>query len=335
MAYNPDSQPATISYGATTVSAWTYTPSGQVSASTHYNLDAAGTSQGTVTKAFSYDTQGRPLTTGWTIPGLAGTQTIATTYREAGGTETVTYPGAHTVTTTYDPLEQPNAMVSNQAGTTVAGTAYTADGQVSVITRGGQNWPVTNHALINTRYDYQPWSGRLTGITSNGLDVADAVGDEITRLYRAAYGRNPDPVGYNHSLYQAANATPTANIAQTFAESAEFTTKWAGYVDPWDATPHDVATNTGFMNWAHGHILGWAPAQRTYIGVWIGRLDNGSWTRGQVLSYFANYADALTNPNIGGSRRHHRTGGGHECDRRRGPRPRIPVGPGGEPGQDR
>ena len=230
--YKPNtSLPEDVTFGSSTVASWGHAPSGRLTSSVFNNLDTNGTSRGTVTKTYGYDTRGRMNTTTWAIPGLpGGPQTISYTHQESGAINTATLPNGDVLDYTYNTRGQPTGLTRN--GTVIAdGAMYNARGQLTSVTTGTPSWPVTDHAVFARLADYEDWSARSARTRAVGVDQATDVEDHLTRLYRAVLGRNPDPGGWVYWMTLYATGTPSATIARAFAESVEYTNTWTGYID--------------------------------------------------------------------------------------------------------
>ncbi|GHH66571.1 MULTISPECIES: polymorphic toxin-type HINT domain-containing protein [Streptomyces] len=131
-----------ISSGSDELAAWTWDglniPNGKGQVTSTTSRDTAGNTY--TTKAGSFDTRGRALSSTVTLPtgvsGLAGDYTTSLTYDAADHITKVAYPtagglAAETVTTTYDEYGHPNRLTST-LGTSVYidGTAYDAYGRL-------------------------------------------------------------------------------------------------------------------------------------------------------------------------------------------------------------
>jgi hypothetical protein len=92
----------------------------------------------------------------------------------------------------------------------------------------------------------------------------------LARLYLATFGRYPDYEGLNYYTGQREEARPLHEIANDFVRSREFEARY-GTLD-----------NAQFVEVLFGNVLGHA-SQQDVRGYWVGELDSGRMTRGQVL----------------------------------------------------
>ena len=103
----------------------------------------------------------------------------------------------------------------------------------------------------------------------------------IVRLYFAYFLRIPDYGGLKYWLMSARAGYGLQSISQDFAGSAEFTTRYGGL------------TNDQFITLIYNNILSRAPEP---IGkaYWLGKLNDGSLTRGQVMIGFSESTEYIT-----------------------------------------
>lgn len=102
-----------------------------------------------------------------------------------------------------------------------------------------------------------------------------------TRLYKAALGRLPDQSGLNYYISALQSGTPLSALAEGFAGSAEFRTRFG------------VGSNADFVLQIYRNVLGRAPdaAGLTY---WRDALDSGRSTRGVTLASVSESAENKT-----------------------------------------
>jgi hypothetical protein len=92
----------------------------------------------------------------------------------------------------------------------------------------------------------------------------------LARLYLATHGRFPDYEGINYYTGQREEARPLVEIADEFVSSYEFRLRY-GELD-----------DTGFVERIFLNVLG-NPTQADALAYWVGELESGRMTRGQVL----------------------------------------------------
>lgn len=92
----------------------------------------------------------------------------------------------------------------------------------------------------------------------------------LARLYFAAFGRFPDYPGLNHYTGVREDGAQLAQIADEFVRGREFEQRY-GKLD-----------NAEFVERLFVNVLG-HPSQADVRAYWIGELDSGRMTRGQVL----------------------------------------------------
>lgn len=97
--------------------------------------------------------------------------------------------------------------------------------------------------------------------------------DQVFRLYRAYFRRNPDPQGLEYWVGQRAQGVSIDDISEAFAGSAEF------------AAIYGSVNNPGFVDLVYQNVLGRAgdPNGRSF---WAGQLDQGM-ARGRVMIGFS------------------------------------------------
>lgn len=100
------------------------------------------------------------------------------------------------------------------------------------------------------------------------------IASPLARLYLAFFDRIPDHEGFDYYIGERARGEPLDAIADEFAGSAEFDTRY-GSLD-----------NAAFVDLVLQNVFGDAgdAAQRAH---WIAQLDAGSMTRGQVMLAFS------------------------------------------------
>jgi hypothetical protein len=103
----------------------------------------------------------------------------------------------------------------------------------------------------------------------------------IARLYFAAFQRIPDHGGLLYWVNVHAQGTPLATIAEVFATSPEF------------LATYGALTNDAFVTLLYQNVLGRAPDAEG-LAYWVGQLDSGAKTRGDVLAGFSESAEFQT-----------------------------------------
>lgn len=159
--------------------------------------------------------------------------------------------------TTWSPFRDPYAFVEQQYH--------------DFLNRGGDAAGVEGWAT-------QLRAGRMTaaaGIESfMGSREFAAVVAPAVRLYFAAFGRIPDQAGLQGWIGAARTGTTTRQIAESFAGSNEFRSRYTGM------------SNRQFVDALYRNVFG-RPADPTGMNGWAGGLDSGRLTRGQVLDGLA------------------------------------------------
>ncbi len=97
--------------------------------------------------------------------------------------------------------------------------------------------------------------------------------DQVFRLYRAYFRRNPDPQGLEYWVGQRAQGVSIDTVSDAFAGSAEF------------AAIYGSVNNLGFVDLVYQNVLG-RPGDAEGRNFWAGQLDNGM-ARGRVMIGFS------------------------------------------------
>lgn len=121
--------------------------------------------------------------------------------------------------------------------------------------------------------------GRTEGLLAQGLWDADDQIADIARLYRAVLGRAPDTEGLRFWDHQADSGLSTAQIANLFSQSQEFTTRFPG------------ATDAAFVQMVYQNTLG-RPGEASGEAFWLDQLAHGM-TRGELVAGFADSTEFL------------------------------------------
>ncbi len=102
---------------------------------------------------------------------------------------------------------------------------------------------------------------------------ADLPAGRVFRLYGAALGRAPDPIGFGQWAQElGAGAADLATVAARFAGSAEF------------AARYGVPDDTGFVSLLYANVLGRAP-DSAGLGFWVGAASAGAGRAGVLLGF--------------------------------------------------
>jgi hypothetical protein len=124
-------------------------------------------------------------------------------------------------------------------------------------------------------------------VTKGGLDAALAsvigphtAGASLDRLYEAYFLRQADTVGFNYWMDQFRAGASLAEIAEWFADSEEFKTRYAGL------------EFSDFLDQLYRDVLGREPdeAGKAY---WLDLLDRGLLTRGTIVIQFTEGAELI------------------------------------------
>jgi hypothetical protein len=117
------------------------------------------------------------------------------------------------------------------------------------------------------------------GLLANGLwDVDDQMAD-IARLYKAVLDRAPDAAGLQFWDAKADGGMTTADMANHFAQSNEFQTRFPG------------ASDADFVQMVYANTLGRA-GEAAGEAFWLDQLTHGM-TRGEVVAGFADSHEFL------------------------------------------
>jgi hypothetical protein len=100
------------------------------------------------------------------------------------------------------------------------------------------------------------------------------------RLYLAALGRAPDPLGLADNVSLLGSHLSYSQLAESFAASPEFQARYP------------AVDNAGFVNLMYQNTLGRAPDTQGFT-FWTNILDQGLGTRGAVLQGFAKSAEFI------------------------------------------
>lgn len=146
-----------------------------------------------------------------------------------------------------------------------SGSTITVDG----VPIRGLNGTVSNATETTT------FSSIETLVFTDGrlvLDPGDAA-MQVARLYHAALGRAPDPMGFNYWIDVRNSGASIGQIADLFTTSQDFANHFGGL------------SNGEFVNRLFTEVLGRAPDSGGF-NTWVNALNNGS-SRGNVLARFS------------------------------------------------
>jgi hypothetical protein len=165
--------------------------------------------------------------------------------------------------------------------------------------------PVVDPALVAPFEDFETMSDSLYGVVhgrdasnaelvslaasvnEEGLDAAlasvigpNTAGASLDRLYEAYFLRQADTDGFNYWMEQFRAGASLAEIAEWFADSEEFQTRYAGL---------DFSV---FLDQLYRDVLGRQPdeAGKAY---WMDLLDRGSLNRGSIVIQFTEGAELI------------------------------------------
>ncbi len=134
-----------------------------------------------------------------------------------------------------------------------------------------------------TSSELTSWTTALTAGTTSPASrvVAVAQGsywkprvEPVTRLFYAYFQRPPDTGGLGYWSGKVRAGTKLDAVSSAFAASSEFKTTYGSL------------TNQGFVNLVYQNVLG-RPGDSSGIAYWTGQLDQGSKSRGQVMTGFS------------------------------------------------
>ncbi len=126
----------------------------------------------------------------------------------------------------------------------------------------------------------------FTGIEKFAFAEGDLIFDTgslafaTARLYLAALGRSPDPLGLADNVSLIGTTISYSQLADAFAASPEFQARYP------------AVDNAGFVTLMYQNTLGRAP-ETSGFSFWTNVLDQGLGTRGAVLQGFANSAEFI------------------------------------------
>jgi hypothetical protein len=100
----------------------------------------------------------------------------------------------------------------------------------------------------------------------------------VTRLYFAYFLRIPDYGGLTFWVNSFRSGVPLSTISDNFAQSAEFLNRYGSL------------NNTDFVTLVYNNVLGRAPDPGG-LAFWVGQLNAGTMTRGQVMLGFSESAE--------------------------------------------
>ncbi|MBI3728282.1 MAG: DUF4214 domain-containing protein [Burkholderiales bacterium] len=100
------------------------------------------------------------------------------------------------------------------------------------------------------------------------------VAEQVVRLYLAAFNRIPDTDGFTFWMGVHRNGGSNSQIAQVFAQSEEFVSKYGGSL-----------SNSQFLDLIYQNVLG-RTADTAGRDYWVGQMTNGM-ARGEIVNQFA------------------------------------------------
>ncbi|MEM9797847.1 MAG: DUF4214 domain-containing protein [Pseudomonadota bacterium] len=117
-----------------------------------------------------------------------------------------------------------------------------------------------------------------TAVASEGYDISFGMVDyldEVYRLYRATFDRNPDLPGMEFHAARLADGVPLNTVAQDFSGSQEFGIRYG-----------TNTSNADFVTLLYANVLDRAP-DSDGLDYWTGLLNRGARDRGEVLTGFS------------------------------------------------
>lgn len=113
----------------------------------------------------------------------------------------------------------------------------------------------------------------LQGVEAIDMPSNRALADQVERLYRAYFLRDPDSGGFAHWRSRRAAGQSIESISSVFASSQEFQNRYGSL------------TNSEFVTLVYDNVLHRAP-EADGLAFWTGRLDAGA-SRGEVMVGFS------------------------------------------------
>jgi hypothetical protein len=150
---------------------------------------------------------------------------------------------------------------------------YTSTSYAVLISKSGGSTVVTNTATgeIDTLINVERLKFADTAIA---LDTSE-VGDQVYRIYQAAFNRTPDDVGLGYWISRMDSGASLKSVAQGFVSSDEFKALYG-------ASP----TNAQIVTKLYENVLHRAPESGGY-NYWLGVLNSGQGTVADVLAAFS------------------------------------------------
>jgi beta-glucanase (GH16 family) len=287
-AATPSRTPA----AATTTTPATTTPATTTNATTA--TTSAATTPATTTPTSSTPTTPASTTPTTIVTTITPTTTVTKTASITPPT-TVTSPNltvAITATAAATPAVTPIILGASQNTLFIA---TTAQGSFNVQGAGNSDTITVNgvgYASAVVSGTDNAFNVAISGTTIAGSNVGqisfidgtvdynvNSPGAQVMRLYDAALGRAPDPVGLAGWVQSIANGTSLTSVAAGFINSAEFQARYPGAGNP-----------TSFVTQLYANVLHRAPDAAGLTG-WVTALTSGQDSQAQVLVGFSESAE--------------------------------------------
>jgi hypothetical protein len=107
---------------------------------------------------------------------------------------------------------------------------------------------------------------------------------QVVRLYQAALGRAPDPIGLSAWVGALNNGASLTQLVQAFLSSAEFQARFSGA----------TGSATAFVTQLYANVLHRAP-DAAGLSAWVNVLQSGSQSQAQVLAGFSESTENQNN----------------------------------------
>ncbi|MDH3299186.1 MAG: DUF4214 domain-containing protein [Acidimicrobiia bacterium] len=158
----------------------------------------------------------------------------------------------------------------------------------------GSPWPDISTAVfeifeaIEGRYPSNAEAGELSQLLQNQSveeTLADVIAENnsaamVDRLYLIFFGRTPDADGYDYWIDERSHGESLEDIAEWFAQSAEFQRRYGG------------GTFGDFLNRLYTNVLDRDPDVQGNR-YWLDQLERGDVNRGTIVVYFSEGKEAV------------------------------------------
>ncbi|MRV74102.1 DUF4214 domain-containing protein [Duganella sp. FT92W] len=183
----------------------------------------------------------------------------------------------------------PRAMQGGavRQGAAPAFTTFSGNASQYTVTANANGFAVTD---ILTSQSTQVAAGARLRFADSAIALdLDGIAALGYRIYQAGFNRKPDLAGLGYWISQMDNGISQRDVAASFVSGAEFAALYGG------ANP----TNLVYVTKLYNNVLQRAPEQAG-LDYWVGVMDRGEATRGEVLAFFSEGAEnkALVAPAI-------------------------------------